>query len=88
MLRRYRLRTLAAASSAALLLLGALSACGRADKGGGDATNGAGKTINMLVGVNNAFPDQQRKWFTDVSDAFKKQTGATVHFETFASAIE
>jgi multiple sugar transport system substrate-binding protein len=88
MLRRYRLRTLAAASSAALLLLGALSACGRADKGGGDATNGAGKTINMLVGVNNAFPDQQRAWFTDVSDAFKKQTGATVHFETFASANE
>ncbi len=54
--------------------------------GGSDATNGAGKTINVLVGVNNAYPEQQRKWFTDVSDAFKKETGATVHFETFASA--
>src|SRR5689334_4217673 len=79
------IRTIAAAGSAALLLLGA--ACGN-DKSGGDATNGAGKTINVLVGVNNAFPEQQRKWFTDVSDAFKKDTGATVHFETFASANE
>src|ERR1051325_1823026 len=84
MLRQNRIRTLAAVSSAALLLLGA--ACGGSDKGGSDATNGAGKTINVLVGVNNAFPEQQRKWFTDVSDAFKKDTGATVHFETFASA--
>src|SRR3954453_11983523 len=83
-----RIRTLAAAGSAALLLLGTATACGGDDTKGGDATNGAGKTINVLVGVNNAFSEQQRKWFTDVSDAFKKDTGAAVHFETFASANE
>jgi len=70
---------------AAALLVTGLAACGSSNSSN-DATNGAGKTINVLVGVNNAFPEQQRKWFTDVSDAFKKDTGATVHFETFASA--
>jgi multiple sugar transport system substrate-binding protein len=70
----------------AALLAAGLAACGGSSSSSNDATNGAGKTINVLVGVNNAFPEQQRKWFTDVSDAFKKDTGATVHFETFASA--
>lgn len=77
-------RTLAGLGAA--LLLAGLAACGGKSSGGNDATNGAGKTINVLIGVNSIYPDQQRKWFTDVSDAFKKDTGAVVHFDTFTSA--
>jgi multiple sugar transport system substrate-binding protein len=67
-------------------VLGAgLTACGGDDSGGG-GDNFAGKTLNVLVGANTNYPEPQRKWFGDVSAAFKKETGATVNFETYASA--
>jgi multiple sugar transport system substrate-binding protein len=64
-----------------LALAPALPACG--STGGAD---GAGKTLDMLVSANAIYPEQQRQWFSDVSARFKKETGATVTFETFASA--
>jgi multiple sugar transport system substrate-binding protein len=80
------IRFLAAMGSAALLV-GGLTACGGDDGGSASSgADGAGKTINVLVGTNTVFPEQQRKWFSDVSEQFKKESGATVHFETFASA--
>jgi multiple sugar transport system substrate-binding protein len=80
-------RALTALAGAVVLFTG-LTACG-GDKAGntsGDSANFAGKSLTFLVGANTIYPDQQRKWFTDVSDRLKKETGATVTFETFASA--
>jgi multiple sugar transport system substrate-binding protein len=71
----------------AVLLTTGLAACGGGGSGGGGGGDTfAGKTLNVLVGANTNYPQQQRKWFTDVSAALKKDTGATVHFETYASA--
>jgi hypothetical protein len=40
-----------------------------------------------LIGANTIYPGQQRQWFSDVSVRFAKENnGATVKFETFASA--
>jgi multiple sugar transport system substrate-binding protein len=66
---------------AGVVLASALAACG-SDDGGSD---GAGKTLNVLVQANSIYPEQQRMWFSDVSERFRKETGATVAFETFAS---
>ena len=81
-----RLKIIAVVSVAAL----ALAACGddAKDTGSSDngALNGAGKTLNVLVQANTIYPQQQKQWFTDISDKFKAQTGAEVKFETFASA--
>jgi len=52
----------------------------------GDGLDGAGKTLNVLVGVNNLYPEEQQTWFSEIADKFKEQTGAEVEFETFASA--
>ncbi|GIF45949.1 carbohydrate ABC transporter substrate-binding protein (CUT1 family) [Asanoa ferruginea] len=78
-------RTFAALISA-LLLGSALTACGSDDDGGGTTGDNSGVTLTMLMGVNNIYPEQQRAWFTEVSSKFQKETGATVRFETFASA--
>ncbi|MEV4758414.1 extracellular solute-binding protein [Micromonospora sp. NPDC049559] len=53
--------------------------------GSGDDSTGAGKTLNVLIGVNSIYPEQQRQWFADVSARFAEATGAKVNFETFAS---
>lgn len=50
------------------------------------STGNAGKTLNVLVSANSIYPQQQKDWFTQVSDKFQQQTGAKVAFETFASA--
>jgi len=72
---------------AAVLVLGPFTtACGA----GGPApttaaTNFAGTTLDVLVQANSIYPTQQKQWFSDISAAFARQTGATVTFETFAS---
>ena len=64
-----------------VLTAGSLVACGS----GGEST-GAGHTINVLIGANTIYPDEQRQWFQQVSDRFARENdGATVRFETFAS---
>ncbi|MER7004262.1 extracellular solute-binding protein [Dactylosporangium sp. NPDC000555] len=82
-----RLKIIAIGAAAAL----ALAACGddaKSDGSADGALNGAGKTLNVLMGANTIYPQQQKQWFTDISNAFKAQTGAEVKFETFASANE
>lgn len=71
----------------------ALQGCaGSSDAGGAGssadsgAVDGTGKTLNVLVAVNNVYPEEQKQWFTDISAKFKETTGATVAFETFATA--
>lgn len=87
---RFRSSTgLAAVVTAAAL---ALTACG----GGAGPTessaspdgkvDGTGKTLNVLVGVLNQYPEQQKQWQSDIAAKFKAETGADVKFETFASA--
>ncbi|MDG4825506.1 extracellular solute-binding protein [Asanoa sp. WMMD1127] len=73
------------ALAGALALTAGLAACG-SDDGEGAGGDNEGVTLTMLMGVNNIYPEQQRQWFAEVSDKFKQETGATVRFETFASA--
>ncbi len=81
-------RRLIALASAVVLVAG-LAACS-SDKKTPTATStkidGTGKTLDVFMGANTIYPDQQRQWFADVSTKFQALTGATVKFETFASA--
>jgi multiple sugar transport system substrate-binding protein len=71
------------ALTSAVLVATSLQACGSGDSGSG----GAGKSLDVLVGANTIYPGQQRQWFNDVSARFAKDNGgATVKFETYASA--
>jgi multiple sugar transport system substrate-binding protein len=80
------LRTVVALVGAATLTA-ALTACGD-DGGGGGSGGGEGKTLNVLIGANTQYPEEFQAWQQSISDKFKAQTGATVKFETFASANE
>ena len=73
------------ALAAAVTLTAGLSACGDGggDEGGG---SGAGKTLTMLISANTQYPEEFAAWQKSISDKFKAQTGATVKFETFATA--
>jgi multiple sugar transport system substrate-binding protein len=71
---------------AAALLTLSMTACSN-DKSDGSGS-GAGKTINVLMGANTIYPQQQKDWFTQISNQFQQQTGAKVAFETFASASD
>jgi len=67
----------------------ALTACGGGGGGaggGGGGTDGAGKTIDVLVGTNTQFPEQVKAWRQDIGNQFKAKTGATVKWEEFATA--
>jgi multiple sugar transport system substrate-binding protein len=79
-----RIRSLVALAGAAALTAG-LTACGGGDSGGG-GSSGGGKTLHMLIGANTQYPAEFAAWQKSISDKFKAQTGATVQFETFASA--
>ncbi|HEY8719153.1 ABC transporter substrate-binding protein [Pengzhenrongella sp.] len=65
-----------------------LQGCAADDQsaGSGGKVDGTGKTINVLVGANSAYPAEQKKWFADMGAAFTKKTGGTLAYETFASA--
>jgi multiple sugar transport system substrate-binding protein len=80
-----RTRRSVAAVVGATALTVALAACGN---NGGDSgsSSGAGKTLHMLIGANTQYPQEFQAWQQSISDKFKAQTGATVKFETFASA--
>jgi multiple sugar transport system substrate-binding protein len=69
----------------ATTLTAALAACGSGG-GGSGSSSGAGKTLHMLIGANTQYPQEFQAWQQSISDKFKAQTGATVKFETFASA--
>lgn len=78
-----KLKIIAIGAVAALALAG----CGKDTKSdSGNPQSFAGKTLNVLMGANTIYPQQQKQWFTDISNTFKAQTGAEVKFETFASA--
>ncbi|MBG0564742.1 extracellular solute-binding protein [Actinoplanes sp. NEAU-A11] len=72
------------ALAGAVTLTAGLVACGGGDDEGGGG--GEGKTLNVLIGANTQYPEEFQAWQKSVSDKFKAQTGATVEFETFATA--
>ena len=78
------IRGVMALAGVAVLTAG-LAACGGDDEGG---SGGAGKTLNVLINANTQYPKEFQAWQQSVSDKFKAQTGASVKFETFASANE
>src|SRR5919202_1122513 len=81
--RRSALAVIGAASVAALAACGGGGGSGSSGGGGAD---GAGKTLNVYIGANTQFPKEFAAWQQDIASQFKTQTGATVKFETFASA--
>ena len=69
---------LAGAGATALAVL--LAACGGAGGSEGD------QTLDVLVASNAQFPQEQQAWFKETGEKFKAQTGATITWETFATA--
>ena len=78
-------RTVVLAVGAVFSLL-ALGACGGGGEQGGGS--GGGGQLDVLVGANANYPEEQQAWFTHIQDEFRKRTGAEVRFETFASAAD
>ncbi|MDQ4489359.1 extracellular solute-binding protein [Sinomonas sp. ASV486] len=79
--------TLRLLGMATAVSIGALGLAGCGQGGGNDGSaDGAGKTLNVLVGANANHAQQFQDWQNRIAAAFKKQTGADVKFETFASA--
>jgi multiple sugar transport system substrate-binding protein len=68
----------------ALVLVAGLAACSDSDDGDGGGSGG--KTLDVLIGANTQYPEEFAAWQKSISEKFKAQTGATVKFETFASA--
>ncbi|HEY0249664.1 MAG TPA: sugar ABC transporter substrate-binding protein [Gryllotalpicola sp.] len=64
----------------------ALQGCsGNSASNGGGGLDGKGKTLDVMIESQPIYPTQQKQWFSDVSAAFEKQTGAKVTFETYPS---
>ncbi|MBH0131155.1 extracellular solute-binding protein [Salinibacterium sp. NK8237] len=63
-----------------------VQACSTDSAGEAGAVDGSGQTLNVLIAANTLYPTEQQAWFDDVSATFEAETGATVEFETFASA--
>lgn len=67
------------------LVLASLAACSNGGSAGG---SGGGKTLDVLVSTNAQYPAEQKAWFASTAAKFKAQTGATITWETFASASD
>jgi multiple sugar transport system substrate-binding protein len=66
----------------------ALTGCSSSNPGSSSSggLDGKGKTLDVMIAANALYPTEQQQWFKDTSAQFQKETGATVKFETFASA--
>ncbi|MFE4468951.1 ABC transporter substrate-binding protein [Leifsonia sp. NPDC056824] len=86
--KKSTIRLLGAAAVISVAALG-LTACGGSGSSStstGSAVDGKGKTLDVLVGANAQHADALRAWQAKIAAALKKQTGADIKFETFASA--
>lgn len=71
------------------LLSLALAACGGTPETATTApgkVDGTGKTLTVLFSTKPQYPEEQKAWFTKTAADFKTLTGATVQWETFATA--
>ncbi|SEA65829.1 ABC transporter substrate-binding protein [Leifsonia sp. 21MFCrub1.1] len=83
---RLALGAVAALAAATIALTGCSGSGSSSSSSAGGKVDGTGKTLDVMIAANALYPTQQQKWFSDVSAQFQKETGATVKFETFASA--
>jgi multiple sugar transport system substrate-binding protein len=83
------MRSVAALGSVGLVAV-ALAACSSSggSSSGGGTDSGAGKTLAVYFGNNAQYPTEQKAWFEATAAKFKAQTGATVAWETYASAAD
>ena len=78
-------RPLVALLGTTALTVAALAACGGS---GSSSGGGAGKTLDVLIGANTQYPQEQQAWQQAIAKQFNAQTGATLKWETFSSANE
>lgn len=83
---RFGLAAIAAIAAAGLVLTGCSGAGGGTSAAGSGKIDGKGKALDVMIAANTLYSAEQQQWFKDVSDQFQKETGATVKFETFATA--
>jgi multiple sugar transport system substrate-binding protein len=85
---RFAFAAIAGIAAAGLVLTGCSGAAGSGSgsTAGSGKVDGHGKTLDVMIAANGLYPTEQQQWFKDVSAQFQKETGATVNFETFASA--
>jgi len=83
---RFALAAVAGIAAAGLVLTGCSGTSGGTSTASSGKIDGTGKTLDVMIAANSLYPTQQQQWFKDVSAQFQKETGATVKFETFASA--
>ncbi len=86
-MKKSTLIAIAGVATLSLALQGCSSTSNDSGSGAG-STDGAGKTLTVMMQANGIYPDEQKQWFSDISAEFKKETGAEVVFETFASSAE
>ncbi|MFF2246581.1 ABC transporter substrate-binding protein [Arthrobacter sp. NPDC058130] len=86
-MNKAKLRLIGIAASLSVGAL-ALAGCGseNGNSSGSGQVDGAGKTLDVLVGANAQHGDKFTAWQAHIAEAFKKSTGADLKFETFASA--
>lgn len=75
-------------SVVALALQGCSADTGSGSSSGSGDVDGSGKTLNVLVGADTNYPEEQKQWQADTAAAFKEKTGADLAFDTYASANE
>ncbi|WP_295120710.1 ABC transporter substrate-binding protein [uncultured Leifsonia sp.] len=83
---RFALAAVAGIAAAGLVLTGCSGTSGSSSTSSSGKVDGTGKTLDVMIAANALYPTEQQQWFKDVSAQFQKETGATVKFETFASA--
>ncbi|GAB3806038.1 ABC transporter substrate-binding protein [Micromonospora zhanjiangensis] len=83
-MRNRKMRSAVALAGATALAV-TLAACAGDGDGGSD---GAGKTLDVLIAANTQYPQEQQEWQKSIAEKFKSQTGAEVKWETFASASD
>jgi multiple sugar transport system substrate-binding protein len=89
--KQMKARTLVGAVAGLAVVTLALQGCAASSgssTGAGGKIDGSGKTLNVLVGADTLYPTEQKQWQTEMAAQFKKATGATLKYDTYASANE
>ncbi len=52
------------------------------------SSNQSGQTVHVFISYNSTYPTQQKQWMQSMADQFKKQTGSTIAWDTYATSSE
>lgn len=84
---RFALGAIAGLAALGLALTGCSSSgSGSNPSSTSTAVDGKGRTLSVYVGASGLYPQQQKEWFAELQAQFKKETGADLAFDTFASS--